>query len=501
MRVLTHRVLPHETKKVKANLSTVFKQVGAGNALNLGDQGAAVSALQRLLKDAGVYSGAATGTFDQSTADAVAQLQKAKKLEASRVVGGKTLNALKSTEVFVKDGFAQAAKVGQSGSDVLRAERMLEKLGFRPGKADGVFDSATAAAVERYRKADHQVSDKGHSIGDTFFKELSNASRNYNHDPRSQRVIGGIKAHARLDKLTGEKAARADGLRLGEKGRAVLNVQKHLEAAGYELGAPTGTFNSRTEAATRAFQKSLGLPQSGAVDARTWNRLKNKLFAAKDGHSPAQRLGENDASVMKTEKQLKILGFKIGAADGLFGKATEKAVKAFQKMKHLDVSGAVGGGTAKALQKAVNEKTGSAAVQKILETARKHLGFHEGSGNRNPFSAALGRPPEAWCADFVSYCAKKAGLKLNTASAQGVADYLKSRGSWKGHHNPKPGDAVTFRWDGSGGWADHVGLVEKVFKKNGVTYVQTIEGNSGDQVRRKTYRANDPVINGFGTIK
>jgi hypothetical protein len=140
-------------------------------------------------------------------------------------------------------------------------------------------------------------------------------------------------------------------------------------------------------------------------------------------------------------------------------------------------------------------------ADQILDTARKFIGLHERGNNGNPFSKALGRPPEAWCADFVSYCAKKAGLKLNTASAQGVADYLKDRGSWKGRHNPQPGDALTFRWDGSGRWADHVGMVEKVFEKHGKKYVQTIEGNSSDQVRRKVYAANDPVINGFGTIK
>ncbi len=143
---------------------------------------------------------------------------------------------------------------------------------------------------------------------------------------------------------------------------------------------------------------------------------------------------------------------------------------------------------------------GSKAEQ-ILETARKFLGTHEGSNNSNPFSAALGRPPEAWCADFVSYCAKKAGLSLNTASAQGVQDFLESRGAWKGKHNPQPGDALTFRWDGSGGWADHVGMVEKIYQRNGQIYIDTIEGNSSDQVRRKTYAMNDPVIKGFGTIR
>ena len=108
--------------------------------------------------------------------------------------------------------------------------------------------------------------------------------------------------------------------------------------------------------------------------------------------------------------------------------------------------------------------------------------------------------PPLGCADFVSFCAKKAGLNLNTASAQGVQTSLEQHGAWKGKHNPQPGDALTFRWDGSSGWADHVGIVERVYQRNGKLSVDTIEGNSSDQVRRKTCAADDPVIKGFGTI-
>lgn len=143
----------------------------------------------------------------------------------------------------------------------------------------------------------------------------------------------------------------------------------------------------------------------------------------------------------------------------------------------------------------------SSGAQKILDVARKWIGYHEGAGNSNRFSHDMGRPSEAWCADFVSYCVKHAGLHtVNTASAQQVANELAAKGRWKGRHNPQPGDAVTFNWSGSHGWADHVGLVEKVFKRNGQTYIQTIEGNSGDAVTRHVYPANSQYINGFGRL-
>jgi len=230
--------------------------------------------------------------------------------------------------------------------------------------------------------------------------------------------------------------------------------------------------------------------------------------------------GSKGSTVAQLQRELKAAGDSPGAIDGDFGKNTRAAVMKYQRQHHLAVDGIVGPKTwhalmtdgftpGKAPAKPAAHKPGTVApvsggssskVDKLLAEARSHLGFHEGAGNKNPFSKALGRPSEAWCADFVSYCAKKAGFHLNTASAQGVANIIKSQGNWKGRNNPQPGDAVTFRWDGSHGWADHVAIVEKTFRKNGQLYIQTIEGNSGDMVRRKTYPANSSVINGYGRM-
>ena len=264
----------------------------AGDALNLGDQGKAVAALQRQLRSAGLYSGPVNGTFDAVTEAAVKELQTTKGLESSGILGGKTLKALKSTQRFVKDGFKEAARAGQSGSDIGRAERMLEKLGYNPGKADGIFDAATQKAIERFRKADKKLEDKGTAINEKLYERLATASKAYNHAPYSRRTIGGTKAHDRLDAATTRAAARGDGLGLGDRGKAVQNIENHLKAAGYDLGNANGQFGMRTVAATKAFQKAVGLEQSGRVDARTWAKLKNKLFAAKTSTSPAQRLGE-----------------------------------------------------------------------------------------------------------------------------------------------------------------------------------------------------------------
>jgi hypothetical protein len=205
--------------------------------------------------------------------------------------------------------------------------------------------------------------------------------------------------------------------------------------------------------------------------------------------------------VRGTERKLKKLGYDVGAVDGRFTEKTERAVKRFQRKHDIDDSGFVGGRTMGAIDRAVDKRQGGDFAERVLAEARKHLGFREGSGNANPFSRYFGRPGEAWCADFVSYCYTKAGRKLNDPWTVSLLAKLRANGTF--HRNqPKPGEIVIFDWSrGRGPPAEHTGLVERTYQRNGVWYVQTIEGNSGDMCRRRTYPVSSSSIVGFGTVR
>ncbi len=63
----------------------------------------------------------------------------------------------------------------------------------------------------------------------------------------------------------------------------------------------------------------------------TWKKLEKSVMYAKDGTSPAQRMGEKSAAVKRSELLLKKLGYNTGKVDGIFDKKTAAASKKFEK--------------------------------------------------------------------------------------------------------------------------------------------------------------------------
>ena len=109
-----------------------------------------------------------------------------------------------------------------------------------------------------------------------------------------------------------------------------------------------------------------------------------------------------------------------------------------------------------------------------------------------------------WCDVFVTTIFQREGLSDLVGRECGVERHIqifKRLGIWNedGGSTPKAGDIITFNWDQDSqpndGFADHIGIVESV--SNGI--IHTIEGNSNDQVRRKTYRIGHGNIRGFAS--
>ena len=104
-----------------------------------------------------------------------------------------------------------------------------------------------------------------------------------------------------------------------------------------------------------------------------------------------------------------------------------------------------------------------------------------------------------WCACFVSWCYGQMGLsepRFSACQAQGIP-WFQSHGQWGGrdYANIAPGDAIFFDWD-LDGRADHVGIVVGTDGSR----VYTVEGNSGDACKIKSYSLTYECIKGYGLM-
>ncbi|MFN7135134.1 MAG: peptidoglycan-binding domain-containing protein, partial [Myxococcales bacterium] len=115
-------------------MKRIETRVRGGDDLNRGDTGGAVRALQKQLRDANLYQGKITGTFDGRTEKAVAALQKARRLEPTGIVDAGSLEAVRGLDLFVRPKFGTTARVGQRGADVRAVESKLKALGLAPGR-------------------------------------------------------------------------------------------------------------------------------------------------------------------------------------------------------------------------------------------------------------------------------------------------------------------------------------------------------------------------------
>ena len=134
--------------------------------------------------------------------------------------------------------------------------------------------------------------------------------------------------------------------------------------------------------------------------------------------------------------------------------------------------------------------------QELMELAKQQVGNVGGY----PYWSWYGFNSRVeWCACLVSWCYNQAGKsepRFAGCEWQGVP-WFQSRGQWgaRGYENIAPGDAIFFDWD-LDGVADHVGLV---LGRDG-SRVYTVEGNSGDACKIKSYDLNYQCIKGYGLM-
>lgn len=154
----------------------------------------------------------------------------------------------------------------------------------------------------------------------------------------------------------------------------------------------------------------------------------------------------------------------------------------------------------------------------IVRIAQEQLGLREtpdGCNCGEQIQKFLGSSPgELWCADFVSWVYREAGLPFTGGSDGGwrvinvgvMHQWHVTNGLWfssDSAEDPRPGDVISFITDVYDG---HVGLVERLDDAGtpgvpGDDTIHTIEGNTSNMVARRDYRRVGGSVVGWGRRK
>ena len=311
--------------------------------LKLGDSGQEVQNLQARLKELGYYQAEVSGVFDTQTESAV----KLFELTYGNMQTG-TATAKLQTLLFASNAPAygsaeyEAARSqhyttlqrGDVGSSVLLLQYRLMELGY-PCTPTGTFDEQTAQAVGLFY-VEYGVN--AYEVASVQFQEelfSENAKVYSKADP------GDITA----DVPTTEEN-EVTTLREGNIGTHVISLQTRLIELGYLQGEANGTFDEATAEAVRAFQRQLGMAETGEADLE----LQEKILSADApvfGAEPTQKpegyellqIGSQGDGVSNLQARLIELGYAKGSPTGNYDDHTATAIRKFQELAGLEQTG------------------------------------------------------------------------------------------------------------------------------------------------------------------
>lgn len=213
----------------KAAVQEFQEDFGLGADGNAGDatQSALRSAVVRLqveLNDAGFSAGAADGKFGAKTQKALRAYQKANNLAETGEANAPTWTSINRNADGMK--VTSVLRKGSSGTQVRYLQQALIGLGYLTGTADGIYGAKTVEAVRSYQRAYDLGAD-----GTAGKKTLTSIKNN------------------------------------------VVALQNELLRKGFDPNGVDGVFGGGTKSAVKAYQKSVGLSDTGVADAATLKKL------------------------------------------------------------------------------------------------------------------------------------------------------------------------------------------------------------------------------------
>ena len=305
--------------------------------LKRGSRGDGVYAVTSRLAELG-YPISATNYYNDSVVSAVRLFQSANGLSVDGMAGKLTQKELYSVGAI---GYQESGETyptlvrGDRGMALIYTlQQRLKDLGYYTIRVDGIFGSGTQRAVR-------------------WFQSVNGLAVTGKADSATQQLLYSSQAKA----ASGYSPDSYDTLSRSNRYNAnVVPLQRRLKALGYLSGSADGYFGSNTYRAVRSFQSRNGLAVTGVADPGTQQLLYSSSARPASGSSSSSssstgyRLlywGCKGDAVKRLQQALIDAGYKsyVRTADGIYGKWTYDAVRAYQKDVGLSVDGIAGKNT------------------------------------------------------------------------------------------------------------------------------------------------------------
>ncbi|MGI6705701.1 MAG: peptidoglycan-binding protein [Clostridia bacterium] len=215
------------------------------------------------------------------TSDVITRLRKGEEVRVRSQSGDWVKVTFNNRTGYVFKSYVNVAKSSSGSSSSLRYEdrgdavkkvqKALKDKGFLNGKVDGIFGRQTLAAVEAFQR-------------------------------RMGLKVDGIVGPKTQQKLFNDgdssRGSSSSGiLKVGSKGKAVIDLQKALKAKGYYTYKVTGVYGSITRAAVKDFQKDARIKVDGIAGPVTLKKLSSSsVKKSSSSRSSADRSSSSSSS-------------------------------------------------------------------------------------------------------------------------------------------------------------------------------------------------------------
>lgn len=248
-------------------------------------------------------------------------------------LSGKSLAADPSAKINY-----EALAVGAEGAKVRALQQALTELGYYSGSIDGKYGAGTVAAVKALQ-AKNGLRATGIALPELQKMIYEERVRN----SKNKRVLVNT-----LPPIDGYP------MQQGDYGDAVHALHQALTALGHYDGPIGYEYTKSTATAVRAYQKAHSIKQTGKVDSFTILSLKTHLATPTPaplpdvlpGSTPLTdeniveiRSGARGLPVTRLQERLVALGYYSIVPDGIYNSDDIAALRQFQRVNGLDVTG------------------------------------------------------------------------------------------------------------------------------------------------------------------